>query len=70
MEAIIPILIYGGLLLGFAGVALLLYLRSVDSRKRYRCPQCGEEAQVELMSASRCSTCGAALQADTEGGVR
>lgn len=40
---------------------LLTYLRSLFSRKKYFCPQCGEEIQVELMEASRCSVCGARL---------
>lgn len=40
---------------------LLTYLRSLLSRKKYYCPKCGEQIQVELMEASRCSVCGARL---------
>lgn len=48
----------------FAVIAVLLYMRSVSSRKSYTCPQCGECMTVELMEASRCNTCGAPLQED------
>ena len=61
MAAVLILLLY--VLVGAAviGLGVLLWLRSVASRKRYRCPQCGEAATVELMEASRCSTCGASL---------
>jgi hypothetical protein len=34
----------------------------VASRKRYCCPQCGEQLQVELMKAEHCNMCGAPLR--------
>jgi DNA-directed RNA polymerase subunit RPC12/RpoP len=37
----------------------LLYKRAVDSRKYYKCTECGESFRVELMEASHCKTCGA-----------
>jgi hypothetical protein len=43
-------------------VGIIFYLRSVASRKRYCCPQCGEQLQVELMKAEHCNMCGAPLR--------
>lgn len=63
-------LLYGCLPAGLLGLALLLYLRSADSRQRSRCPQCGEEVQVELMTASHCSSCGAPLRPGQTGSTR
>lgn len=62
MAGLFVILIYA--LVGAIVVALgaLLYARSVGSRKRYCCPQCGEQISVELMKAGRCNVCGAPLR--------
>ena len=49
-----------GLLLLWLGIAF--YIRSVASRKVYRCPSCGESFRVELMDAGHCNTCGATLK--------
>ncbi len=50
---------------GVAAVVLVLsiifYSFSVKSRKRYRCPECGEKLATEHMSASRCGMCGAEI---------
>ena len=46
---------------GLIALGLLFYLRAVISRKTYRCRQCGEIVDVELMHASHCNTCGAPL---------
>ena len=54
------LIIYGVVSL-VASVVLLLFLRSVGSRKTYRCSQCGEMARAELMKATHCSSCGAPL---------
>ena len=43
-------------------VVILLYISAVQSRKSYRCPQCGEMVRVEYMDASRCGMCGAPLK--------
>ena len=48
-------------LLVIATIGFLLYLRSVDSRRRYQCAACGETQRVELMTASHCNCCGAPL---------
>ncbi len=56
------ILLYGLIILGMAGLAIIFYLRAVRSRKRYRCPQCGEAVSTEHMEAQRCNTCGAELR--------
>ena len=48
-------------------LAVVFYYFSVQSRKFYRCPQCGEKVRVEYMKASRCGMCGAPLkQEETE----
>ncbi len=43
-------------------LALLFYFLSVQSRKTYNCPQCGERVRVEHMNASRCGMCGAPIK--------
>ena len=43
-------------------LAILFYYLSIQSRKHYRCPQCGEKVRVEHMDASRCGMCGAPLK--------
>jgi len=55
----VVIAVAGGLALG---LAIVFVLRSIESRKGYSCPQCGERIVVELMDASRCNSCGAPLQ--------
>ena len=57
-----PIVVYGGGGTLLLGLAVLLYLRSVASRKRYVCPHCGDRSTVELMEAGHCSSCGSALE--------
>lgn len=51
----------------FIGVVIVLlgiffFMLSVASRKRYRCPQCGEVIRTEYLHASRCNMCGAPLR--------
>lgn len=43
-------------------LAILFYFLSVQSRKSYKCPQCGERVRVEHMKASRCGMCGAPIK--------
>jgi len=45
----------------FIALAVLVYIRAVNSRKFYKCPECGESFRVELMKASRCKVCGAVI---------
>lgn len=54
----LPWILLGALI----AVGVILFLRAVDSRKHYTCPECGEKQRVELMEASRCNTCGAPLK--------
>ena len=58
---ILVILLYAGLGVAFVGLAVGLYLLAVSTRKRYRCPVCGETMRVEWMDAKRCGMCGAPL---------
>jgi hypothetical protein len=68
MEGLAVLLLYLviGAIVIVAGA--LLYARSVGSRKRYCCPQCGEQISVELMDASHCNVCGAALRGKMDRG--
>ena len=43
-------------------LAILLYFLSVQSRKSYHCPSCGERLTVEHMTAHHCGMCGTPLQ--------
>ncbi len=43
-------------------LAIIFYYFSVQSRKLYRCPQCGEKIRVEYMRATRCNICGVPLK--------
>ncbi len=56
---LIVIAVAGGLVLGFG---IVFFLRAMESRKTYACPQCGERVRVELMEAAHCNSCGATLQ--------
>jgi len=67
MSALAVLLIYGSIAALIVVLGLVFYLRSVGSRKRYDCPQCGEQVSVELMRASHCSMCGAPLGATMAG---
>ena len=67
MEGLIVLLIYGGGALVVVVLGVLFYLRSVSTRKRYCCPQCGEQMSVELMKAEHCNMCGAPLRGEMYG---
>jgi hypothetical protein len=67
MEGLIVLLVYGGIGILVFALGTLFYLRSVSSRKRYCCPQCGEQMSVELMKAEHCNMCGAPLKAEMIG---
>ena len=55
------LLILFGIVLVVVVLGVLFYLRAAASRKLYKCPQCGEMVEVELMKASHCNHCGAPL---------
>lgn len=38
------------------------YALSVNSRRSYVCPECGERITTEYLDAKRCNLCGAPLQ--------
>ena len=61
MEGLIILLVYAGIGVVVVALGVVLYVRSVSSRKRYCCPQCGERMTVELMKAGHCNVCGAPL---------
>ena len=67
MDTLIGLLIYGGMGLVLLALGILFYWRSVSSRKRYCCPQCGEQISVELMEAGHCNTCGAPFRSEMMG---
>lgn len=57
------VLVFWGFVWGIIIVlGIFFYLLSVASRKRFRCPQCGEYIQTEYLVAKRCNLCGAPLR--------
>lgn len=58
------LIVYGGLALFLLLLAVIFYTLSVQSRRRYVCPACGERVHTEHLEASHCSTCGAPLNRD------
>jgi hypothetical protein len=68
MSGLIVVLLYAGGFLVIAFLAILFYMRAVASRRRYRCPNCGEEFRVELMQAGHCNFCGTPLSEETHAG--
>ncbi|MCB1218647.1 hypothetical protein KDL44_14785 [bacterium] len=63
--------VLGIVLLGLLALPLkefIMYLISVNSRRHYSCPQCGERIMMEHGTASICSACGAALVEDPRRG--
>ncbi|MEZ5339109.1 MAG: hypothetical protein R3F46_12735 [bacterium] len=61
----------GVVLLGLLALPLkefIMYLISVNSRRHYSCPHCGERIMMEHGTASICSACGAALVEDPRRG--
>jgi hypothetical protein len=67
MEGLIVLLVYAGVGIGLVVLGALFYMRSVSTRKRYCCPQCGEQLSVELMKAQHCNLCGAPLRGEMYG---
>ncbi len=67
MDTLMGLLVYGGIGLVLLALCLLFYRRSVNSRKRYCCSQCGEQISVELMQAGHCNTCGAPFRGEMMG---
>ena len=43
-------------------VAYLVYIKSVETRKFFKCTNCGETFRTEHMTAKSCKVCGAALK--------
>lgn len=41
---------------------VLIYEKSKASQKTFKCPNCGEEINVEFMNAEYCSVCGCKLK--------
>lgn len=56
------------LLLALPLKELVTYLISLNSRRHYACPHCGERIMMEHGTASVCSACGAALVEEPRGG--
>jgi len=57
---VLMIYIAVAVLIGLFG--LFFYLLSVQTRKKYSCPACGEQLRTEHMNASHCNMCGAPLE--------
>lgn len=56
--------IFLNIILILAVIFLLIwaYNKSVESRRYYKCPQCGESFRTEHAQAECCKVCGAKLQ--------
>ena len=61
MAASFVLLFYVALGIAVVVLGAVLFARSVRSRRRYWCRQCGERMTVELMEARNCNQCGAPL---------
>lgn len=59
---VLVVYIVGGLI--FIALAVAMYMFSVQSRKSYHCPSCGETQRVEHMGAHHCNMCGTPLKED------
>ena len=46
----------------FIVAATIAYNNAVNSRKYYKCPQCGESFRSEHMDSQFCKVCGAKLE--------
>ena len=42
--------------------AIIAYNKSINSRKYYKCPECGESFRSEHMTSKSCKVCGAQLE--------
>lgn len=58
MDLVIILLVGGGILV----LALVFYLFSLNSRRSFRCPKCGEQIRTDYLKAQRCGMCGAPLE--------
>jgi ribosomal protein S27AE len=47
-------------------LSVIFYYFSVRSRKKYKCPECGEFVNVEYMETTRCGMCGSLLKKKEE----
>ena len=56
------LLVYGGIIFVVFALAILFFTLSVQSRKHYTCPNCGERYTTEHLDASHCNSCGAPLR--------
>ncbi len=56
------VIVYGGIGVVVVLLSVVTYLFAVSSRKRYRCPSCGERIRTEYLDAAHCNMCGAPLQ--------
>ena len=60
--------IYGNIFLNILLIFLAVWLciwaykKSINSRKYYKCPQCGESFRSEHMVSKVCKVCGAELE--------
>lgn len=53
------VLFYGVIFIVVGIIAFYFYNKSVDSRKIYKCTQCGEIYKTEHMDSYCCKVCGA-----------
>lgn len=49
--------------------AILGFIKSIRSRKYYKCPVCGESFRSENMNSETCKVCGANLERTDDGNI-
>lgn len=54
--------IFFGVLILVIVIGIIGFIKSVMSRKYYRCPVCGESFRAENMNSKTCKVCGADLE--------
>lgn len=59
---------FGALILVIA-IGILGFIKSVMSRKYYRCPVCGESFRAENMDSKTCKVCGANLEETNDSNI-
>ncbi len=54
------------IILFLIALSAIVFYFSLRSRKKYKCPECGESVNVEHMETARCGMCGSLLRKEEE----
>ena len=61
--------VFFGILILVIVIGIIGFIKSVMSRKYYRCPVCGESFRSENMDSKTCKVCGANLEETNDSNV-